>query len=64
MDGQMTKPRASRSVSRAAATPYSSKIIKAGALISDTKTLLAHWHPSETVAENTARLRRENVFGK
>ena len=64
MDGQMTKPRASRSVSPATVTPYSSKIIKAGALISDTKTLLAHWHPSETVAENTARLRRENVFGK
>jgi hypothetical protein len=64
MDGQMTKPKAKSSVSRAAAPPYSSKIIKAGALISDTKTLLAHWHPSETVAENTARLRRENVFGK
>jgi hypothetical protein len=64
MDGQMTKPRASRSVSPATATPYSSKIIKAGALISDTKTLLANWQPSETVAENTARLRRENVFGK
>ncbi len=60
----MTKQKARSSVSRAAATPYSSKIIKAGALISDTKTLLAHWYPSETVAENTARLRRENVFGK
>lgn len=60
----MTKQKAKSSISRAAATPYSSKIIKAGALISDTKTLLAHWQPSETVAKNTARLRRENVFGK
>jgi hypothetical protein len=64
MDVQMAKQKAKSSVSRAVATPYSSKIIKAGALISDTKTLLAHWHPSEIVAENTARLRRENVFGK
>ena len=54
-----------KSIGRRASTPpYSSKIIKAGALIADTKTLLANWRPSEGVAENTARLRRENVFGK
>ena len=43
---------------------YASKIIKAGALIGDTKTLLSHWHITATVDENLNRLRRENVFGK
>lgn len=44
--------------------PYSSKIIKAGALIGDTKTLLSHWDTSASVAENVDRVQRENVFGK
>ena len=44
--------------------PYSSKIIKAGALIGDTKTLLSHWDTSASVAENIDRAQRENVFGK
>jgi hypothetical protein len=43
---------------------YSSKIIKAGALIGDTKTLLAHWDASAPVAENIDRIQRDNVFGK
>ena len=43
---------------------YSSKIIKAGALLSDTKTLLAYWDASASVAENLDRFRRENLFGK
>jgi hypothetical protein len=43
---------------------YSSKIIKAGALLGDTKTLLAHWDVACSVQENIDRLRRENVFGK
>ncbi len=43
---------------------YSSKIIKAGALLADTKTLLAHWDVASTAADNVQRLRRENVFGK
>ena len=43
---------------------YASKIIKAGALIGDTKTLLSHWHVAASVDENLNRLRRENVFGK
>jgi hypothetical protein len=46
------------------AAPYSSRIIKAGALLPDTKTLLSHWHLTETVQDNLQRLRRENVFGK
>src|ERR1039457_3974678 len=44
--------------------PYSSKIIKAGALIGDTKTLLSHWDLDASVDENLSRVRRENVFGK
>src|SRR5262249_38670903 len=46
-----------------ASVRYSSKIIKAGALLSDTKTLLAHWVPTASAQENLDRLRRENVFG-
>ena len=45
-------------------SPYSSKIIKAGALLPDTKTLLSHWDTAATVEENLGRIRRENVFGK
>ena len=44
--------------------PYSSKIIKAGALIGDTKTLLSHWDVAASVEENINRAQRENVFGK
>jgi hypothetical protein len=43
---------------------YCSKIIKAGALLSDTKVLLAHWDEACSVAENLDRFRRENIFGK
>lgn len=43
---------------------YSSKIIKAGALLADTKTLLAHWDAARSVPENIDRIRRENLFGK
>lgn len=44
--------------------PYSSKIIKAGALIGDTKTLLSHWRTKASVGENIDRIQRDNVFGK
>jgi hypothetical protein len=44
--------------------PYSSKIIKAGALLSDTKTLLSHWDTSCPVSDNLVRIRLQNVFGK
>jgi hypothetical protein len=43
---------------------YSSKIIKAGALIGDTKTLLSHWDATVSVAENITQVQRDNVFGK
>jgi hypothetical protein len=45
-------------------SPYTSKIIKAGALIADTKTLLSHWDVDCSVHENVKRLQRDNVFGK
>jgi hypothetical protein len=44
--------------------PYSSKIIKAGALIGDTKTLLSHWDLDASVDDNINRVQRDNVFGK
>ncbi len=44
--------------------PYTSRIIKAGALLGDTKTLLTAWDTKATVPDNLARIRRENVFGK
>jgi hypothetical protein len=53
-----------RMKARLACTPYTSKIIKAGALLADTKTLLSHWDMGVSVQENINRLRRENVFGK
>lgn len=49
---------------RLAHAPYTSKIIKAGALLADTKTLLSHWDVRASVQENLERMRRENLFGK
>jgi Putative inner membrane protein (DUF1819) len=49
---------------RSAAAIYSSRIIKAGALLTDTKTLLSHWDLTESAQTNLQRLLRENVFGK
>jgi len=46
------------------ATLYSSQIIKAGALIGDTKTLLSHWDVDASAQENISRVLRDNVFGK
>jgi hypothetical protein len=48
----------------AASALYASKIIKAGALLPDTKTLLAHWNLSASVHDNMVRIRHENLFGK
>ena len=56
-----TKP---KGVSASASPPYTSRIIKAGALLDDTKTLLSHWDVTASVSENLDRIRRENVFGK
>ena len=43
---------------------YTSRIIKASALIADTKVLLSEWHLDQSVADNLDRARRLNVFGK
>src|ERR1051326_7682054 len=43
---------------------YTSKIIKAGALLADTKTMLANWDETCSVNKNLDRFRRENIFGK
>lgn len=44
--------------------PYTSRIIKAGALLSDTKVLLANWDASRSIAENFDSFKSENLFGK
>jgi hypothetical protein len=46
------------------APKYSSKIIKAGALLPDTKVLLSAWDPEQSVSENLQRVRRQNLLGK
>jgi len=43
---------------------YTSKIIKASALLPDTRLLLAHWDEDAGTAGNLSRLRQENIFGK
>ena len=43
---------------------YTSRIIKASALLSDTKILLNEWDLSLSVGENMARMRELNLFGK
>jgi hypothetical protein len=49
---------------RPAAARYSSRIIKAGALLADTKTMLAHWDLGASAHDNVVRIRQENLFGK
>nr|MCU0977713.1 DUF1819 family protein [Pirellulaceae bacterium] len=62
MNATQKKPRTQPA--RTGGVLYSSKIIKAGALLADTKTLLAHWDDSLPVADNLAAVRRDNLFGK
>jgi hypothetical protein len=59
---QRRKPREELGATNSAI--YSSRIIKAGALLADTKTLLAHWNTAVPAQANLDRLRRENVLGK
>lgn len=58
------KPAKKIGASASAPPPYTSKIIKASALLDDTKTLLSHWDVATTVPENLDRISRENVFAK
>jgi hypothetical protein len=59
-----TFPLEEQSIMVANAAPYSSKIIRAGALLPDTKLLLAHWNLSDDVEANLRRIQQENLFGK
>lgn len=43
---------------------YSSKIIKAGGLLADTKTLLVFWDENKSAEDNFQEARRANIFGK
>src|SRR5918997_350867 len=43
---------------------YTSRIIKAGALLADTKLLLENWDQEADVQTNLDRVRQENLFGK
>lgn len=43
---------------------YSSKIIKAGALLTDTKALLSAWDPKLSVSENIHQIQHQNLLGK
>ncbi len=43
---------------------YTSRIIKATALITDTKTLLASWDLTRDISANFDHARRANIFGK
>lgn len=71
IDGVMASERAATKVGSdlrrkgaITAPPYSSKIIKAGALLPDTKALLSAWDPGLSVSENLQRVRRQNLLGK
>jgi Putative inner membrane protein (DUF1819) len=57
----MTVQKPSKKKGASALPPYMSKIIKASALLGDTKTLLSHWDVDATVPENLERINRENV---
>lgn len=66
-DRRSSKDQAARTATRippAAKAPYASKIIKAGALLADTKSLLSHWDLDATVPGNLRRTQHENLFGK
>lgn len=53
-----------RHLGSTADTRYTSKIIKAGALMPDTKALLLNWDNSLSVRGNLARIEQENLLGK
>jgi len=57
-------PTTARITSKRKTQMYSSKIIKAGALLLDTKTLLSAWDPSLSVSENLHSIRSQNLLGK
>jgi hypothetical protein len=44
--------------------PYSSRIIKAGALLPDTRVLFSVWDPKLSISENIHRIQHQNLLGK
>lgn len=48
---------------RPAGAPYTSRLIKATALLPDTRLMLSAWDPSQDAATNIARMRADNLFG-
>jgi len=70
VDGEGTVEAASqkagtnKATAEVSADRYTTKIIKAGALLADTKTLLAHWDLDRSVQDNLQRIQHENIFGK
>jgi hypothetical protein len=53
-----------RTATRSVSSKYRTKIIKAGALLADTKILLSHWDLNATVQANLESIRLLNIFGK
>lgn len=43
---------------------YSTQIIKGGALVQETLTVLRHWRPDETPGQNLSRIRDQRLLGK
>lgn len=43
---------------------YTSRVIKASALTADTRLLLSEWDLTQSVADNLAHARQQNIFGK
>lgn len=64
IDMAVQMPTKKKRVTASAPPSYTSKIIKASALLGDTKTLLSHWDVDASVPDNLDRIRRENVFAK
>ena len=58
----------SKNTQRPGGTPgaavYSTRILKATALLGDTRILLEHWDASVPIKENLERFQSENIFGK
>lgn len=64
MNERRRRPRTTKNGPTVRTERYTTRIIKAGALLSDTKTLLSHWDFGQSVQDNLRRFREENVFGK
>lgn len=64
MNERRRRPRTTKNGPTVRTERYTTRIIKAGALLGDTRTLLSHWDSGQSVQDNLRRFREENVFGK